>query len=105
MSFQLTSRGSIRQDCFSRAATEMGMVITGLIGIVYSQGCLSVGRGHVFRSCVPSSENVEWTVSNGLLNDKRTIQIAWWHSHSHVNPMNVHTTMALSVASLSATLD
>lgn len=81
----------------------LGMAITGLTGIAYSQGCVSVGRAHVFRSCVPSSENVGWTVSNGLLNDQRTLQTAWWNSHSHENPMNVRTTAALSVTSLSVT--
>ena len=76
------------------------MAITGSTGVVYSQGRLSVGRGRMFWSCVPSSQNIEWTVSSGLLNDKRTIPAAWWNSHSHVSPMDVHTTMALSVASL-----
>ena len=80
MSFQLLFKGSIRQDSLSSVPTENAhtslTAIIGSIGIVYSYGCPSVDRGHKSSSCVPSSQYIEWTLNNCLLNDKRRIQIA-----------------------------
>lgn len=86
MSFQFTSRGSIRQDCFPGLPLEMvhtlGMAYYWVGFELLIHGGASLLAGPMLRSCVPSSENVGWTVSNGLLNDQRTLQTAWWNSHS-----------------------
>lgn len=73
MSFQFTSRGSIRQDCFSRAATENGPHV-GDGDYWVDWNCLFTGVRPLlaglmcFDLVCSCSENVGWTVSNGLLN-------------------------------------